>query len=500
MRKSLISRIFERSEKVSPIHPRDPALSFLFGGGQSTSSGVLISEQTAMTITAVYSAINIVAETIAMLPWNVTEVTDNGRRLAVDDPRFHLLNKQPNRYQNSFEYREMMISHLLLRGRAVSEIIVDNSGVITDLLPLQPDTFRAFRVPDGTIAFQVNGNRILLADEVVDLRGHPDPNDTTQCLSPIKANAEALGIVKAADGYAGSFFGNGTVVSGVLETDAALSDNAYTRLQQWTERHQGVARSHNPAILEEGLTWRQTSINAEDAQLLESRKFGVEDVARIYRIPSYKLGIMDRANFNNVEQQGIDFKNDTILPRTIRLESAIDRAIFTKVEQRRLNNRLDMLVLMRGDSKARADYYKQRWATGSMSANEIRRAEDENGIGEEGDRYYVPVNFMPTDMIGNEPAPTTEPLVRSVFDRLETAQRKILERCGDDEEKLTAALESHRAFIDRNVEPIIESFGSRATSWIDHYYVRVLKNAQRGIVDTDNADNFIKMMGNKGNA
>ena len=490
MRKSLLSRLFERSEKINPIHPRDPALSFLFGGGQSNSSGVLISEQTAMSMTAVYAAVNIISETIAMLPWELNERTSEGKERAINDPRYYLLNKRPNRWQNSFEYREMVMSQLLIRGRAVSEIIFDNAGVVTDLMPLQPGTFTAFRAPDGTIAFHVNGNRVLLADEVVDLRGHPDPNDSTQCLSPIKANSESLGIVKAADGYAGSFFGNGTVVSGVLQTDAALSDNAYKRLEEWTLRHQGVARSHNPAILEEGLTWSQTSVNAEDAQLLETRKFGLEDVARIYRISSYKLGVMDRATFNNVEQQAIDFNNDTILPRTIRLEQSIDQALFTRVEQRRMFNRLDMRELMRGDSKARSDYYKERFATGSITPNQIRRAEGENSIGAEGDRYYVPVNFVPTDRIDDMISKnSSEPLVRSIFDRIETAQRRILERGVNAEE-----MEKHGDFIKRNMEPLIEMYGSRANDWTREYYIEVLKCAEKGTISTNAADKFIKAM------
>ena len=485
MRKSLLSRLFERSETVNPIHPRDPSLSFLFGGGQGTSSGVQISEQTAMTITAVYSAVNIVAETIAMLPWELYERDGKDKQLAFNDHRFYLLNKRPNRYQNSFEYREMCISNLMLRGRSVSRIVVDSSGETTDLMPLSPDSIYAFRAPDGTIAFQVNGNEILLADEVVDLRGHPDPNDPVQCISPIKANSEALGIIKAADGYAGSFFGNGTVVSGVLETDNELSENAYKRLEEWTARHQGVARSHNPAILEEGLKWTQTSVNAEDAQLLETRKFGIEDVARIYRIPSYKLGVMDRAQFNNVEQQGIDFNNDTILPKVKRLEETIDQSLFTRPEQRRFINRLDMRELMRGDSAARSAYYKERWQLGSMSSNEIRHAEGENGMGEDGDRYYVPLNYAPVDKIDDD----IEPLIRSIFDRIETAQRKISERGNSVED-----LEKHESFIKRNMEPLIEIYGERAGNWMNDYYVQVLKCAQNGTNSTNSATKFIKSM------
>lgn len=404
MRKSFLSRAInnERSESVNPLHPRDPALAVLFGGGAGTSSGVLISENTAMSITAVYAAVNLVSETIAMLPWNMYERLNPGRKIALDDPRHMLVSDQPNRWQNSYEFREMLVSQLMIRGRSLCEIIVNSRGDVTDLMPLQPGTYSPFYAPDKTVAFSVQqpdgARRILLSDEVIDVRGHPDPNNPLLTLSPIRANSETLGITRASESYAGAFFGNGTVVSGVLETDGALSDNAYTRLKQWTKRHQGVARSHNPAILEEGLKWRQTSVNAEDAQLIETRKHQVDDIARIFRIPSYKLGSMDRANFNNVEQQSIDFATDTIVPKIDKIIRAIDRGIFSIQERKRFYTQIMISKLLRGDSKTRSEYYKTMWQLGSISPNEIRELEEENPI-DGGDRYYVPVNYAPVDRI-----------------------------------------------------------------------------------------------------
>lgn len=390
-------KIFSRASVYNSIHPGDAGLSVLFGGAPNNAAGVTIDTTTAMTISAVYAAVTIISETVAMLPWNVYRRKGDGHEIATNDPRQFLLHNKPNRYQTSFEFREMMMSHLLLSGRAVAEIITNQRGKITDLLPLQPGSYTAFRATDGTIAFDVGG-RILLADEVVDLRGHPDPRDSLQCISPIRNAVETLGISKAADKYAGSFFGNGTVVGGVLQTDAALTDQAYARLKKWTERHQGVGRSHNPAILEEGLKWTQTSLNAEDAQLIQTRKFQVDDVARIYRIPSYKLNSMDRASFNNVEQQSIDFVRDTILPRTVRLEQAITRGIFTDLELVNMFNEIKINGLMRGDSVARSEFYYKMWSMGVYSINDIRRLESENPV-VDGDRRFVPVNFTPIDKI-----------------------------------------------------------------------------------------------------
>lgn len=482
-------RIFfeERSEKYDPVHPRDPALVSLFGGGTSNSSKVNISEHTANTITAVFSAVNIISESISMLPWCVyRQKRDNSRELALNDSRYKLLKYQPNRWQNSLEFREMMVNHLCYTGRFVAELIYDVGGKLTDIMPLQPNTYIPFRAPNGTIAMEVtsdNGKkRVLMHDEYLDVRGTPSLIDPLYCVSPIKASAESLGIAKAADMYAGSFFGNGTVVSGVLETDATLSSAAYQRLKKWTERHQGVGRTHNPAILEEGLKWKQTSLNAEDAQLLQTRKYQVEDIARIYRIPAYKLGVMENVKFNTVEQQSIDFVTDTLLPRTERIEQAVARAIFTPSEITRLVNEIDLNGLMRGDSKTRSEYYQKRWQMGSMSPNEIRARESENPI-ENGDLYYYPVNYSPVGSMveeasAQEPQRDFTPLIRSVFDRIISAQCKIFERCATNEEHLTRDMSKNKAFIDRNMTPLVEIFGEECRNWFDSYYVNTLREIE----------------------
>ena len=493
---ALIEKLFSRADKFSPVHPKDPGLSRLFSGlFSNTSSGVSVTPDNAMQISAVYAAVTIISESIGMLPWNVYRKEGEGKAPATDDPRYALLARRPNRFQNTMEYRETMISMLLLRGRAVAEIVANNAGVITDLIPLHPDTITPFMAPDGTIAFshtpQGGKRRTLLADEVIDLKGLS--LDGINCISPISEQAETLGISKAAEMYAGKYFGNGTVVSGVLETDVGLSDSAYKRLAEWTERHQGVGRSHNPAILEEGLKWRQVSVSPEDSQLLQTRSYQVEDIARIFRIPAYKLQRMDSVKFNTTEQQAIDFVTDTLLPRVTRFELVHNAALFTDIEQRTMTSEINLKGLLRGDSKTRSEFYRTMWNMGVYNANKILNLENENPI-DGGDRYYVPVNVMPVDRVDDNldaktrPQPMSVeqnsfPMVRSAFERIHNAEQSAMARGKD----MVAFYQRHEEFISKVTTPIVDSLdgtidGDTVRQYFNDFYTRKMVEYEAGTI------------------
>ena len=491
---ALIEKLFSRSDKFSPVAPKDPGLSRLFSGlFSNTASGVSVTPDNAMQISAVYAAVSIISESIGMLPWDVYQKEGDGKAKAINDPRYSLLARKPNRFQNTMEYRETMVSMLLLRGRAVAEKIANNAGIVTDLIPLHPDTIQPFLAPDGTIAIAHTApghqRRILLSDEVIDLRGLS--LDGVTCVSPITEQAETLGIAKAAEMYAGKYFGNGTVVSGVLETDEGLSDSAYKRLAEWTERHQGVGRSHNPAILEEGLKWRQVSVSPEDSQLLQTRSYQIEDIARIYRIPAYKLQRMDSVKFNTTEQQAIDFVTDTLLPRVTRFELAHNLALFSEIEQRTLTSEINLKGLLRGDSKTRSEFYRTMWNMGVYNANKILDLENENPI-EGGERYYVPVNVMPVDRVDDNldqktrPQPMSVeqnsfPMVRSAFERIHNAEQSAISRGKD----MVSFYQKHGEFIHKVTAQIVESLegvikDDNIRQYFNDFYVRKMIEHESG--------------------
>lgn len=505
-----------RAEKFDPVHPKDPGLVRLFGGlFSNTNSGVQVTPQNALESTsAVYSAVTIIAETIASLPWVLYEIQGDGKKPALNDPRYNLLYYQPNRFQDTVQFREMIMTAYLTRGRAVIEKVYNVRGVLTDLIPLHPDEVDVFKAPTGKLAYRHVPNdgprRMLLDDEVVDIRGNSI--NGIDCISPITANAETLGIAKASDIFAAKYFGNGTTPTGILETEQHLSDTAYQRLKEWTERHQGVFKSHNPAILEEGLSWKSVMINAEDSQLLQNRSFSVEEVARIYRIPAYKLQRMDSVKFNTTEQQAIDFVTDTILPRANKIELAFQLGIFSRNELNRFSNQIKLKELLRGDSKTRVEYYNGLFNMGAINADTIRTEEGYNPIPDnQGNRYFVPVNLIPSDKLDEmlesktRPQPTMQgrtlrPFVKTIFDRIVNAEINAESRGKD----MVAFFEKHESFIQKCIEPLVDCCGDEVRDYFKDYFVNGLVNFDKtGLVNKENhrsvadTENFMKWLEEK---
>ena len=403
---------FKKREKrasgvFNSLNPKDPALAEIFLGTPQSASGQVVTAETALRITAVWSAVTLISSEIGMLPCELKRRQDSGSTPAVNDSRYNLLFYQSNRFQTSQEWRETMLLNRLLRGRAVSEIITDARGQITDLIPLHPDTVTPFLTPEKTIAYAVldqsGRQRVLLAEEVVDLRG-PSRDFGLTCLSPIKYGSDAIGAAQAANLYSGGFFDRGSVASGVLEVPQPLSDKAHERLVRWKERFKGVRNAHDMPILEEGMKWHATSINPEDAQLLETRQFSIGDIARLFHIPPHKIGDLTKSTFSNIEQQNLDWVIDGLLPEVTRLEGALTRALLTREELSALKIDINLRAILRGDSAARSSYYRALWQIGVLSPNDIRKEEGLNTI-EGGDERFIPANMTPLSQPVGSPTP-----------------------------------------------------------------------------------------------
>jgi HK97 family phage portal protein len=377
---------FKRAnDNLTPL--RDPALAALYGVGPQSGS-FMVTESKALTITAVYAAVNLLSETISTLPINIYRKVPAGREKATDDYRYDLLHYQPNRFQNSEEWRETMLRTYLLRGRALAEIVTDKNGRITDLFPINPDSIlNIFRTSDG-IGYKLNRQTkpILMDSEVIDFRG--PTLDGVNCLSPIRQNANTLGVAYAANEFAGTFFKQGGPPRGGFRSKTTLDDNGWERLNGAMNR----IKAHEIPLFEEDIEWINCqTMSPEDSQLLESRQYSVADIARIWRIPPHKLGDLSRATFSNIEQQNIDFTTDSLLPRIIKFDKAIDKALFSVAERTSLYVKTEVKGLLRGDSAARSEWYRTMWNLGVLSVNEIRESEDLNSV-DGGDERYRPVN------------------------------------------------------------------------------------------------------------
>lgn len=375
----------------------DAGYSFLFG---RTTSGKPVNERTAMQTTAVYACVRILAEAVASLPLHVYEYQDDGgKKLVHDHPLYYLLHDEPNPEMTSFVFRETLMSHLLIWGNAYAQIIRDGAGRVLGLYPLLPDKMEVQRDDKGNIyyvysrnsdenpTFKEYGNIKLKAEDVLHIPGLGF--DGLIGYSPIAMAKNAVGMTLACDEYGASFFANGANPGGVLEHPGVLKDPSKVR-ESWNSVYRGVSNAHKIAVLEEGMKYQQIGIPPEEAQFLETRKFQINEIARLYRIPPHMVGDLDKSSFSNIEQQSLEFVKYTLDPWVIRWEQSLQRSLLLPGEKGKYFIKLNVDGLLRGDYQSRMNGYAVGRQNGWFSANDIREMENMNPIpDEEGGNLYL---------------------------------------------------------------------------------------------------------------
>lgn len=396
----ILSRLDEQRGAVMSGHPRDPVIAEWFGGSNS-ATGLSVTADSAMRVTAVYRAVSILAQTYASLPIGVYRLLDHdGKERDRKHPLDYVLTRRPNRWQTSFEWREMMSGHFALRGRCYSEIVSTGGQSVAELIPLHPDHVRPFRAPDGRIAFQyspLNGpSRIILQHEMHFMHGLTTGSDGITPLSPIGVCREAIGLALATEEHGARLFANGTRLGGVLKMAGRLKDDIRRQetLKSWKEAYSGVRNSGKTALLEEGMEWQALGMTNEDAQFLESRKMQIAEIARIFGVPLHMLSELDRSTNNNIEHQGMEFVTHTVRPGAVRREEAMERDLLSGQSSSTHCIWFDLDGLMRGDSAARAMFNSSMLQNGVFSRNEVRISESKNPVAKEGmDDYTVQTNM-----------------------------------------------------------------------------------------------------------
>jgi HK97 family phage portal protein len=351
-------------------------------GGQS-ASGVIVSPQTAMQAAAVYSCVQVLAQSVGMLPLNLFAEDDKGeRKIAKDHPLFELLHHQPNDWQTSVEFFEMLVASLCLRGNAYAYINRARSGRVVELLPIHPDSVRTEMSADFrltyTVALSGGGERRYGPGEILHVRGLT--LNGWLGISPIAYARESIGLALATEKFGGQLFRNGAKMGGVLEHPGKVGEEAYKRLKNsFDEAHSGE-NAHKTALLEEGMKFTKISMNADDSQFLETRKYQRSEIAAIFRVPPHMIGDLERATFSNIEQQSLDFINSALSPWLNRIEKAIRRDLFNDDDKKNLLARFNVASLLRGDAAARGMYYHSGILDGWLVRNEARRMESDIGI------------------------------------------------------------------------------------------------------------------------
>lgn len=392
MRIPFLSRIFR--SRASPENSLwGSAYSFFFG---TTPSGKTVNERTAMQTTAVYACVRVLAEAIASLPLHTYQYTDKGKEKALDHNLYYLLHSEPNPEMTSFVFRETLMGHLLLWGNAYAQIIRDGRGKVVALYPLLPDKMTVDRTERGELFYLYNKEGTsysLRSDEVLHIPGLGF--DGLVGYSPIAMAKNAIGMAIATEEYGAKFFANGANPGGVLEHPGVVKDPSKIR-ESWNAVYQGSGNAHRIAVLEEGMKFQSIGIPPEQAQFLETRKFQLNEIARIFRVPPHMVGDLERSSFSNIEQQSLEFVMYTLDPWVIRWEQAIQRALFSAAEKKAYFVKFNVNGLLRGDYQSRMQGYAVGRQNGWLSADDIRELEDMNKLpeGSGGSTYLVNGNMV----------------------------------------------------------------------------------------------------------
>ena len=383
------------------------AYSFFMG---SSAAGKSVNERSAMQLTAVYACVRILSESIAGLPLHMYQYEEDGsKKKAVEHPLYHLLHDEPNPEMTSFVFRETLMSHLLLWGNAYAQIIRNGKGDIIALYPLMPNRMKVERDTKGQLYYEYQ----TMKEDAPTMKGAVYQLDPSEVLhvpglgfdglvgySPIAMAKNAIGLAIAAEEYGSKFYANGAAPSGVLEHPNVLKDPAKVR-DSWNAAFGGSSNAHRVAVLEEGMKYTPISISPNEAQFLETRKFQINEIARIFRVPPHMVGDLEKSSFSNIEQQSLEFVKYTLNPWVCRWEQALQRALLDDDEKGKYFFRFNVEGLLRGDYQSRMNGYATARQNGWMSANDIRELENLDRIPAElgGDLYLVNGNMLPLSQV-----------------------------------------------------------------------------------------------------
>lgn len=384
------------------------AYTFYLGG---STSGKQVTERSAMQMTAVYSCVRILSEAVAGLPLHLYRYKEGGgKEKAIDLPLYRLMHDEPNPEMSSFVFRETLMTHLLLWGNAYAQIIRNGKGEVIALYPLMPNKMRVDRDENGNLYYEYvhssdeadtmkNTTVRLTPYNVLHIPGLGF--DGLVGYSPIAMAKNAIGMAIACEEYGAKFFANGAAPSGVLEHPGVIKDPQKVR-EAWQSQFGGSQNANKIAVLEEGMKYTPISISPEQAQFLETRKFQINEIARIFRVPPHMVGDLEKSSFSNIEQQSLEFVKYTLDPWVMRWEQSLSRALFTEEEKKTLFFKFNVEGLLRGDYQSRMNGYATARQNGWMSANDIRELENMDKIPAEqgGDLYLINGSMLPMQNAG----------------------------------------------------------------------------------------------------
>lgn len=405
---NIFSRLFRSRDRPKNYATAGAGLSFFWG---KSSSGKNVTPRSSMQMTAVYACVRVLAEGIAGLPLHLYRYDEKGNQVkAADSKLYFLLHDEPNPEMTSFIFRETLMTHLLLWGNAYAQIVRNMRGEIVGLYPLMPDRMTVGRDENGALYYEytrygdeshstILGTVRLSPNEVLHIPGLGF--DGLVGYSPIAMARNAIGMGLAVEEFGAKFFEKGAAPAGVLEHPTIVKDAERIR-NNWENVYGGSGNSGKVAILEEGMKYSPISIPPDQAQFLETRKFQLNEIARIYRVPPHMIGDLEQSSFSNIEQQALEFVKYTLGPWVMRWEQQLSKALLSPKEKGVYFAKFNVDGLLRGDYQSRMNGYAIGINNGFMSPNDVRRLENMDLIPAEegGDKYMVNGNMCPLNIAG----------------------------------------------------------------------------------------------------
>jgi HK97 family phage portal protein len=383
-----------------------------FGGGGRSPAGVRIDPDTAMRSTVVLACVRVLATSVAGLPLHLYRRQEGGgKTVAREHPLYRVLHSTPNGWQTSFEWREQLMMHLCLHGNAYVEMRAGAAGFASELVALHPSRMKVERIENGRLRYkyreETGAETVYTQDQIMHLRWLSD--DGVNGMVPVELARDAIGLARACEIHGASFFANGARPGVVLATDGVIDPEAAVALRNnWERVHRGPDRANKTAVLTNGLKPVEFGGTNQESQFLETRRFSVEEICRIYGCPPHLVGDLTRSSFSNIEQQSLDYLQNTLLGWLRRFESAFARDLITDDS---LFAEFDVRGLLRGDAAARASYYQTLWGLGVASVNEIRSWENLDPV-VNGDTRFVQLNMTTLDKAAAQPEPVPAAVVQ----------------------------------------------------------------------------------------
>lgn len=392
---------FKKKADNSTLKSPDDLLLDALTGGNTSSAGVNVTDTKAMQVAAVNSCVRVLSTAFAALPLHLKRTDGQVTENAKDHPLYYLLHSSPNDEMIAYNHRQVIMDQLLYCGTSFNELARDGRGRVREITPLC-GTVKVDRDSNGRLIYDFydgKTNRLIQDRNIWRITGYT--KNGIIGLSPLAVARETIGQAIAANDFGGSVFKNGGKLSGLLKVQQKLDpEQQKDILRAWNKSFSGSSNAGKTGLLHNGADFVQASMSLVDAQFLETMKFNRSQIAGIYGVPPHMIGDLERATFSNIEHQSIDFVIYSLLPYIVNFEQTVMRDLLAPSERLQYQAKFSVDGLLRGDSKARAEFYKAMHNMGALERNEIRAFENLNPI-EGGDNTYMQINMGKIDDDGN---------------------------------------------------------------------------------------------------